>query len=164
MMRKREEEEKVLDVNAAMQGSLVFSDAVNLRINGKFEGTLNTKGSLIIGESAQINADIIGENITVAGMVKGKIKATRTLTFAHSAQVSADIETPSIAIEAGAVFNGKCTMLHEKMSITELSDFLSIEEAKIIEWVNSGRIPVEREGENLFFDRRKVETWMSKNQ
>jgi excisionase family DNA binding protein len=77
--------------------------------------------------------------------------------------VSADIETPSIAIEAGALFNGKCTMLHEKMSVAELSDFLSIEEAKIFEWVNNGKIPVEREGENLFFDRRQVEAWISKN-
>jgi excisionase family DNA binding protein len=162
-MMKRREDEKVLDVNAAMQGSLVFSDAVNLRINGKFDGTLNTKGSLIVGESAEVHADIIGENITVAGQVKGKIKATRTLTLATSAEVYADVETPSIAIEAGAVFNGRCTMPHEKMSISELSDFLSIEEGKIIEWVNNGKIPVEKEGENLLFDRREVETWIGKN-
>ncbi|MDD5194900.1 MAG: polymer-forming cytoskeletal protein [Candidatus Omnitrophica bacterium] len=162
-MMKRREEEKVLDVNAAMQGSLAFADPVNLRINGKFNGTLNTKGSLIVGESAQVAADIIGENITVSGQVKGKIKATRSLALSSSAEVYADIETPSIAIEAGAIFNGRCTMPNEKMSISELSDFLSIEEAKIVEWVNSGKIPVEREGESLLFDRREVETWISKN-
>jgi excisionase family DNA binding protein len=162
-MMKRREEEKVLDVNAAMQGSLVFSDPVNLRINGKFEGTLGTKGSLTVGESAQVKADIIGENIIIAGAVRGKIKATRTLSLTHTAEVYADVETPSIAIEAGAVFNGHCTMPHEKMSIAELSDFLSIEETKIVEWVNNGKIPVQREGSNMFFDRREVETWISKN-
>ena len=48
-MRKRKEEptvhvveDKFLDVNATMQGTLRFDDPVNLRINGKFEGTLDT--------------------------------------------------------------------------------------------------------------------------
>ena len=55
-MRKRKVEalqqtgEKVLDVNASMQGTLRFDDPVNLRINGKFEGTLDTKGMLMVGE------------------------------------------------------------------------------------------------------------------
>ena len=52
MRRRREEEpkEKILDVDASMQGTLSFKDPVNLRINGKFEGKLQTKGSLTIGE------------------------------------------------------------------------------------------------------------------
>ncbi|MBU2436877.1 MAG: polymer-forming cytoskeletal protein, partial [Candidatus Omnitrophica bacterium] len=100
-MIKRKEEEKILDVNAAMQGSLIFSDPVNLRISGKFNGNLTTKGKLIIGENAEVNADIVGENIAIAGQVKGKIKATRTITLRSTANVSVDIETPKISIEEG---------------------------------------------------------------
>ena len=37
---------KVLDVDASLQGNLVFKDAVNLHINGNFEGRLETKGDL----------------------------------------------------------------------------------------------------------------------
>ena len=70
-MVKRREDEKFLDVNAAMQGSLAFSDPVNLRINGKFEGNLTTRGNLIIGSNADVKADIVGENITVGGKSKG---------------------------------------------------------------------------------------------
>jgi len=65
MARRKEEEEKFLDVSAAMQGSLAFSDPVNLRINGKFEGTLTTKGKLVVGRNADVKADIIGENVMV---------------------------------------------------------------------------------------------------
>ena len=50
--RKKAIEEKFMDVNAAMQGKLVFSDPVNLRINGKFEGELNVRGNLIISKDA----------------------------------------------------------------------------------------------------------------
>ena len=53
---KKHEVEKTLDVDASMQGSLIFKDPVNLKINGRFEGTLNTKGNLMIGEHATVNA------------------------------------------------------------------------------------------------------------
>ena len=48
-----------------------FRDPVNLRINGKFEGTLETKGNLIIGQTAVVKAGIIGDDIVVAGRIKG---------------------------------------------------------------------------------------------
>jgi len=162
-MARRKEEEKVLDVNAAMQGSLVFSDPVNLRINGRFEGNLKTKGILTIGNNATVLADIEGENIVISGYVKGKIKATGLLALTSSANVNADIETTSISIEEGAILNGKCRMRGEKLNLSELSDFLSIEEDKIMEWVNSGKIPVEKDNDRLVFDRKEVEAWIGHN-
>jgi len=159
-MARQKEEEKILDVNAAMQGSLVFSDPVNLRINGKFEGNLNTKGKLTVGQSAEIRADIIGENITVGGSIKGNIKATEVVKLLSTAQVVGNIEVPKIAIEQGAIFNGKCRTAEARISLEELSDYLSVEEKKIIEWVEGGKIPVEKEGNKLLFDRREVENWV----
>jgi len=161
-MARRKQEEKVLDVSAAMQGSLVFSDPVNLRINGKFEGTLTTKGSLIIGKDADVNADISGENITISGAVKGRIKATESLKLTSTAQVAADIAASKLSIEEGAVFKGSCGTYEARLSMEELSDYLSIEENKITEWVNGGKIPVEKEGEKLVFDRKKVEDWIAR--
>lgn len=158
----RREEDKILDVSAAMQGSLVFSDPVNLRINGKFEGTLTTRGKLIIGKDAQVRANITGENISIAGQVIGNIKATEKLELMATAQVSGDIEVSRLVIENGAVFNGKCKMAEGKISLEELCDYLSIEENKIMEWVESGKIPVESEGDRLLFDRKEVESWISR--
>lgn len=160
-MVKRKEDEKFLDVNATMQGSLIFSDPVNLRINGKFEGNLNTKGNLVIGRSAQVNADIEGENITIAGSVKGKIKASGVFKLTSTAYVNADITTQRICIEEGAVFNGKCHMAGGRISLDELSEYLSIEGAKIKEWVENGKIPAEKEGDKLMFDRQDVESWIA---
>ena len=165
MARKREEvqEEKFLDVNAAMQGSLVFSDPVNLRISGKFEGDLTTRGNLVVGRDAKVAADIIGENITIAGRVKGKIKATKLIAVAATGEITGDIETPRLSMETGAVFNGICKMVQAKMSISELSDYLSVKEDKIMEWVSSGEIPAERSGAGLLFDHREVETWLGQS-
>ena len=163
MGKRKPEEGKVLDVNATMQGTLAFSDPVNLRINGKFDGDLTTKGTLIVGEGARVTADIDGEEVTISGWVKGDIKATKMIALTSTAEVYGNVETPKISIEDGAIFNGQCKMSAEKLSLVELSDYLSIEEDKIMEWVNGGRIPVEKAGSNLLFDRREVETWIGKN-
>ena len=64
-------EDKVLDVNASMQGTLRFDDPVNLRISGNFEGTLDTKGKLMVGDKAIIKANITGEYVSIAGDVTG---------------------------------------------------------------------------------------------
>ena len=160
-MVKRREDEKFLDVNAAMQGSLAFSDPVNLRINGKFEGNLTTRGNLIIGSNADVKADITGENITVGGKVKGNVRATEVITLNPTAQVIGNVETPRICIEEGAIFNGKCNMKDEKISLEELSDYLSIEQNKIMEWVQGGKLPVEKKSGKFFFDREEVESWIA---
>jgi excisionase family DNA binding protein len=162
MLRKKEDE-KILDINATMQGSLVFSEPVNLRINGKFEGTLNTKGNLMVGENAIVNADIIGEDMILGGRISGKINASRMVTLTSTAQVNGDIEVPKLVVEEGAIFNGKCKMPQGRLSLSELSDYLSVEEEKIMEWVGKGKIPVQKEGEGLFFDRRSVEDWITQN-
>jgi len=163
-MMKRREDEKILDVNASMQGTMVFAEPVNLRISGKFQGSLNTKGTLLIGENADVNADVVGESIFIAGKVVGKIKATKLITMHPTADVYADIETPRLVMEEGAVFNGKCKMLHGKLSLGELSEYLAIEQNKIMEWVNAGRIPVQKEGDKLLFDSKEVETWINQKQ
>ena len=86
-------EEKVLDVDAAMSGSLVFRDAVNLRINGKFDGTMETKGTLVISQTAAVNAHIVGDEIVVAGRLKGEILAKQRLVLLPSAVVEGKVRT-----------------------------------------------------------------------
>ncbi len=160
MKKKKNIEEKVLDVNATMQGSLIFSDPVNLRINGKFQGTLNTKGTLHIGEPAEVSADINGENISIAGKVKGTIISEKKLELLSTAVVQGDIHTPCLAVQEGAVFEGKVRMIGETMELRDVSRYLDIEEDKILEWASSGKIPGIREGDKWFFEKRRLENWV----
>jgi len=142
-MRRRNEEEKFIDVQVAMQGSVVFSDPVNLQISGKIEGNLTIKGNLIIGQDADVRADIVGENIIIAGSIKGKVKATLMFKLTSTAQVTADIEAPKVCIEEGAIFNGKCKMSQQKSFFPGSSEYISGDEGKIKEWIDNGRVPVE---------------------
>jgi len=173
-MRRRRDEEattsKILDVDASMQGTLAFKDPVNLRINGKFEGRLQTKGSLTIGEHAAVNADIDGENITIAGRVNGDINALKSIKLVAPACVIGDIRTPSISISEGAVMEGYCNMLHEgkkahktpeMWSIDEVSKYLEVDKNVVVEWADTGRLPAKKDGSLWKFERNKIEDWLS---
>ena len=102
-----------------MQGTLSFKDPVNLRTNGKFEGNLETKGNLTIGHTANVYADIVGDQIIISGRVKGKITAKKELVFLATAVVEGDIFPMRLSIANGAIFEGKCFMLSEFMNTDE---------------------------------------------
>lgn len=172
MMRKdrKHEEDRVLDVDASMQGSLAFKDPVNLRINGRFEGTLNTKGSLMISEHAVVSADIAGESIVIAGKVNGNISALRELKLIAPAVVVGDIRTPLLSVAEGAVFDGNCRMLSKEassgasrtiMTPEELAKYLEVEAGMVLDWVSSGKLPGVREGSSWRFDRSKIDEWVA---
>ena len=157
---RKQDAEKVLDVDASMQGTLVFKDSVNLRINGRFEGVLNTKGNLMIGEHAAVNADITGESIIVAGTVTGNITALNSLKLIAPAKVTGDIKTPSLSIAEGATFDGNSNMsgkapsfIDNLMNAEDLAKYLEIDMNLVHEWAHSGRLPGTREGDKWKFER-----------
>ncbi len=168
---RKVEEDHVLDVDASMQGSLTFKDPVNLKINGKFEGTLNTKGSLMIGEHAVVNADITGDIVIIAGKVNGNIKALKELKLVSPGCVVGDIRTPLLSVAEGAVLEGNCKMLvgagaevsfgQSVMTPEELAKYLEIDAALVFEWANSGKLPGIRDGNTWKFDRASIEEWVA---
>ena len=107
-------EDKFIDIEAGMEGNVKFSSPVNLRINGKFEGNLETLGVLVIGEKADVKTKVIkGEDITIAGKVKGDIVSSRRLEFSPTANVIGDIRAPILIVNGGAVLKGACNVSAE---------------------------------------------------
>ncbi len=168
--RTKHEVEKMLDVDASMQGSLVFKDPVSLRINGRFEGTLNTKGNLMISEHAVVSADIVGESIVIAGKVNGRVHALRELKLIAPAMMVGDIKTPLLSVAEGAIFDGSCSMVsregpdntaHTVMTQEELAKYLGLDSAMILDWVSSGKLPGMREGSDWRFERSKIDEWVA---
>lgn len=161
MAFKKKLEEKIIDVDASMQGTLSFKDPVNLRINGKFEGNLETMGNLTIGSTATISADVVGDNIIVGGRVKGKIVAKERLTLLPTAIVEGDIFPAKLNIAEGAILEGKCSMLHDFLSAEELTRYLEVDLKSILDWANSGKIPALKNGESWKFERKAVDVWVA---
>ena len=104
--KKEETQEKILDVDASMQGTIAFKDPVNLRINGSFEGKLDTRGNLTIGENAKVTANIHGDNIVIAGKVSGDVIATRSLSILGTATLKGNLTAPRLSVGEGAILGG----------------------------------------------------------
>lgn len=163
LRHKRDEElkEHTIDVDAAMQGSLVFKEPVNLRINGKFDGTLEMKGSLTIGETAYVNANIKCENITIAGRVKGDIEAEGKVELLERAAVEGNIKTQRLIITDGAIFQGKCLMMEDIIGADELARHLELDKNTILQWADTGKIPGIKEDKEWKFDRKRIDSWIA---
>ena len=161
MAFKKKTEDKILDVDASMQGTLRFKDPVNLRINGKFDGNLETKGNLTIGQGAQVIADIVGENIVIGGRVRGRITAKESLTLLPTAILEGDIYPAKLNVAEGAILEGNCSMLHDFLTADELARYLEVDLNSIMEWANSGKVPALKEGSEWRFERKAIDSWIA---
>ena len=158
--------EKWLEVDASMTGTLAFRDPVNLRINGTFEGALDTKGSLSIGERAKVKATIQGEAITIGGTVSGTIAASNRVELLSGARVTGKVTSPRMVMHEGAIFDGTLEMSGARqdrawMTVDELAKYLEVEAGTVSQWAQAGRLPAQREDGEWRFDRTKVEEWLA---
>jgi cytoskeletal protein CcmA (bactofilin family) len=76
----------------------------SLTIFGNVEGELHAS-TVVIAEGAQMEGDVVAEELTVGGHVKGTIHANR-VKLTSSAVVEGDIFHRSLAIEENARFEG----------------------------------------------------------
>jgi excisionase family DNA binding protein len=161
--RKREIENRVITVDSAMQGSLSFKDPVHLRINGRFEGTLEVQGTLEIGDSAIVDATIVSDEVLILGKVRGEIAATRRIVLGIHAIVEGNIKTPSLTVAEGAIFQGRSTMLSDVFDTEGLARYLEVDLPTILDWANNGKIPAFKESDRWKFERKKIDEWVVAN-
>lgn len=156
---QEEQAEKVIEINAQMQGNLSFNDPVNLKINGQFKGGLETKGTLTIGNTAQVEANITGDNIVLGGKVRGDIIAHKMLVLMPTAVLTGNISTPKLNIVEGAIFQGRCQMMEDLLNIDEVAKYLEIDLNEIVSLANTGKIPALKTGDSWRFERAKIDNW-----
>jgi excisionase family DNA binding protein len=167
--RKKEDiQEKILDVDASMQGTISFKDPVNLRINGSFEGKLDTRGNLTIGENAKVTANIQGDNIVIAGKVSGDVVASRSLSILGTATLKGNLTTPRLSVGDGAILQGLVTMQGVSTSegpdvfltLKDVAQYLEVEARIVEEWANSKKIPARFENGHWVFTKSEIDQWI----
>ena len=94
----------LISANLQIVGNLKSEGEV--QIDGRVDGDVSAN-SLVIGDRANINGEVVGDDVVVRGTVHGRIRA-RKVQLAKSAHVIGDIWHESLAIEAGAYVEGHC--------------------------------------------------------
>ncbi|MBV9145240.1 MAG: polymer-forming cytoskeletal protein [Acidobacteria bacterium] len=98
----------LLGRGSQFEGKLSFEGTV--RIDGKLSGEIFTDDVLIVGEGAEIKAEINVGGIVIEGTVIGNIHAKRSVDIRTPGRVRGNITTPSLTVEKGVVFDGNCQM------------------------------------------------------
>ena len=98
----------ILGSDVEIQGEVRFEG--DLVVDGTMEGRIVSDGSLTIGETAQIKAEITCGSVTVRGRVEGNIVVKDRVQICAQAEVNGDISADSLSMEAGAVFVGSSTI------------------------------------------------------
>jgi cytoskeletal protein CcmA (bactofilin family) len=97
-----------LGEGTTFKGNLTFEGTV--RVDGRMEGEIRTKDTLVIGQSAAVQADIYAGALVISGTVHGNITAGQKVELHASARLFGNIATPSLVMAEGVIFEGSCTM------------------------------------------------------
>lgn len=90
-----------------------FSCAGLLRIEGECIGKLSVAGTLVIAEGAEVDADVVADNVVVAGRVRGTISAKDSIHLTSTARVKADLKSRRFKLDEGGLFLGGVSGLVE---------------------------------------------------
>jgi cytoskeletal protein CcmA (bactofilin family) len=105
---KMDEITTILGKGSEFEGKLCFEGT--LRIEGSFRGEIRSEAVLVVGEGAEVNAEIHVGTIIINGTVLGNVTATHAVEIRSPGKVVGNLTTPSLSIEKGVVFEGACQM------------------------------------------------------
>jgi cytoskeletal protein CcmA (bactofilin family) len=87
-----------------IEGSLEGDGDVLLR--GQVRGSISITGTLIVGETGRVHADVSAREVVNAGTVEGNIHAREKVRVQSTGLVHGDIDSPSIVIDDGGGVEG----------------------------------------------------------
>jgi cytoskeletal protein CcmA (bactofilin family) len=86
-----------------------------LRVDGHLTGRVSSEsGTLIVGSTGRVDANILVAAAMINGTVNGDIIASEKVELGRTARVIGNVQAPRLTIEDGAVFEGSCSMLKSK--------------------------------------------------
>lgn len=118
---KKPQNKKVMERNVLAKNTKIVGDIKSdgdFRIDGTLEGTLVTKGRVIIGTDGFVKGKVECTNADIEGKFSGNLLVLNTLTIKTNANISGEVIIGKLSVEPGATFNATCTM---KGAVKELN-------------------------------------------
>jgi len=107
--RKEMEDTKIsgfFDNGTEFKGDLKFKGS--FRIDGYFQGKIESDSMLIIGDKGKVEADIYVGFVIINGEFKGNIRAAEKVEINSNGRVTGTIVTPKLIVEEGAQLEANC--------------------------------------------------------
>jgi len=95
----------------SFDGTLTSKD--NISIYGGVKGKVECQGRVVIGESGNIEADVVANDVMVSGKIAGNVMAKNRLEISPSGILQGDVKTSRMIMQDGSKFDGHCEMTLE---------------------------------------------------
>ncbi|MDQ7031861.1 MAG: polymer-forming cytoskeletal protein [Desulfonauticus sp.] len=90
------------------EGKLIFEGTV--RLDGNFLGQIDSGGTLVVGQEADVQGTIHVDQLIVSGKIEGKVKVQTKAVFYKGAVFIGDLDTNILVVEEGARVQGRVNM------------------------------------------------------
>jgi cytoskeletal protein CcmA (bactofilin family) len=91
------------------EGKLHFDG--RLRIDGTFRGQIQGSEVLVLGDGADVEADIdVAVLIVKGGYLKGNVRASQAIELHIPSRVVGSLHAPEVFMDKGVQFSGTCTI------------------------------------------------------
>ena len=97
-----------MDEGTEFHGELRFK--ATFRVDGRVKGKIVSENTLVVGESAKVEADIDCGTVSIKGSVTGRVQGRQRIELLSGAKVQGTLVSPRLVIEEGAFFQGNCDM------------------------------------------------------
>ncbi len=118
--KRNEEITVILGNGSSLNGSFTFEGVS--RIDGNFEGEITSTDTLIIGELANVKANVNVGILMIEGTIEGEITASEEIIIHSKGKLYGNINTPALVIEKGAIFEGQSSMSSNKDKIKNIEE------------------------------------------
>ena len=81
-----------------------------VRIDGRLDGNIQTKGHVIIGEDGLVQGTINAGTVVSSGRIKAKVTASDRVQLLKTATLIGEVLTPTLIMEEGAKLQGAIDM------------------------------------------------------
>jgi cytoskeletal protein CcmA (bactofilin family) len=95
--------------NHIAQGTSIKGDVItegDIRIDGKLEGTVVSKGKVVVGTTGHIEGEIKCDKANFSGRVKGKATVSEMVSIQATGSFSGELVYGKLGVEPGAELEG----------------------------------------------------------
>ena len=90
--------------------------AISCKIDGPVEGKVNCEEELELGKTGQLNQDAVaGKKMVIGGRVMGNVTCGGLIHVLATAHITGNIRARMIVLDEGAIFNGTCQTMRNKI-------------------------------------------------
>jgi cytoskeletal protein CcmA (bactofilin family) len=96
----------IIGADANFKGEISFDTAA--KFLGKFEGSINSKGRVLIADGSACKATVKAKDIAVEGQLEGNVEAMDRIEIKTKGTILGDIVAARMIMAEGASIDGHC--------------------------------------------------------